>query len=169
MSYGGRIFVTSDTHFGHRRILELCRGGYGFSSIEEHDEHLVQAWNATVRPKDTVWHLGDVAFGRQNLAILSRLNGLKKLVMGNHDEYPNEAYLEHFASIHGAVSMRGCIFTHIPIHPAQFYRFKANVHGHLHDKVVDDPRYISACVEHHNLRPVLLDELLKGLPCSTSD
>jgi calcineurin-like phosphoesterase family protein len=63
-----------------------------FASIEEHDEELVKRWNGIVRKGDTVWHLGDFAFGRAKIDIAGRLNGTKKLVMGNHDHYPTEAY-----------------------------------------------------------------------------
>jgi calcineurin-like phosphoesterase family protein len=54
-----------------------------------HDEALIVAWNATVRPDDIVWHLGDFAYmcSLDNTAgILSGLNGRKHLVRGNHDD-----------------------------------------------------------------------------------
>ena len=41
----------------------------------------MRRWNATVKPKDTVWHLGDMLFGRGSFATLRLLNGVKKLVM----------------------------------------------------------------------------------------
>ena len=60
-------FIISDTHFGHRNILEFepCRltqmriDGY---EADEHDQWMVDNWNATVKPEDTVLHLGDFAF-----------------------------------------------------------------------------------------------------------
>ena len=39
---GDGLFFTSDTHFGHRHILEFCKRP--FSSIEEHDEQLIANW-----------------------------------------------------------------------------------------------------------------------------
>jgi calcineurin-like phosphoesterase family protein len=56
--------------------------------------------------------------------------------------------------------MHGYVFTHIPVHPSQFKRFAGNVHGHTHSNKLDDLRYIPACLEHHGLKPVLLDKLL---------
>jgi calcineurin-like phosphoesterase family protein len=78
-------FFTADHHFGHARIIELC--DRPFSSIEEMNETLIDKWNAVVKPGDTVWHLGDVAMGpiTQSLSLISRLNGHKYLVPGNHD------------------------------------------------------------------------------------
>lgn len=155
-----RTFVTADTHFGHKKILEFEAAHRQFASIEEHDEALVERWNAAVAPKDTVWHLGDVLFGREAFAYLPRLNGVKKLVMGNHDRYPTALYLEHFNVVLGSAEVRGAIFTHIPIHPGQFRRYRANVHGHLHSRKMEDERYICASAEHHGLAPVLLDRIL---------
>lgn len=85
-----RVFAVSDTHFGHRKVIEFEPARAHFATIEEHDRELVERWNATVKPKDTVWHLGDVFFGgRDAHGILASLNGLKRLVLGNHDAYPD--------------------------------------------------------------------------------
>lgn len=157
-----RVFIISDTHFGHKKILEFEAEARPFNSIEEHDEELIKRWNSVVSKTDTVWHLGDVLFGRRSFEILSRLNGYKKLVKGNHDHYPNELYAEHFTKICGAVEYRGCILTHIPVHPEQLqYRFKYNIHGHMHSSLINDDRYINVSAEQINLTPVLFDELLK--------
>lgn len=155
-----RVFVMADTHFGHKKIIQFENKARPFSSIEEHDEELVRRWNSTVRKNDTVWHLGDVLFGRAAFSTLSRLNGVKKLVMGNHDRYPSVLYLEHFNQVLGAAEVRGCIMTHIPVSSAQFARYKANIHGHLHSNIMADPRYINVSAEHTGLAPVLLDSLL---------
>ncbi len=84
-----RSFFTSDHHFGHAGILSpRMRTQRPFSSIEEHDEALITAWNAVVRPVDEVWHLGDFAFRcTQDHArrCFDRLNGRKRLLWGNHD------------------------------------------------------------------------------------
>ena len=84
-----RTLFTADSHFGHRSILKPTMDRpRPFASIEEHDEALVAAWNASVRPDDIVWHLGDFAY-KCDLAyaasIRARLNGRIRLVRGNHD------------------------------------------------------------------------------------
>lgn len=157
-----RVFIISDTHFGHRKAIEFEPMHRPFATIEEHDRELVERWNAAVKPKDTVWHLGDVFMGgRDNHAVLGQLNGIKRLVLGNHDVYPLEIYQQYFGKIFGATELRGCILTHIPVHPSQLEtRYAANLHGHLHSKKVDDRRYICVSVEHTGLAPILLDEVL---------
>jgi calcineurin-like phosphoesterase family protein len=155
-----RVFIISDTHFGHKKIIAFESTNRPFKTTQEHDLELVKRWNETVNPKDTVWHLGDVLFGKESFEILSQLNGVKKLVMGNHDRYPTTDYLKYFNQVYGAAELRNCILTHVPVHPSQFRRFKYNIHGHLHSNKLDDPRYINVSAEHTNLTPVLLDTVI---------
>lgn len=79
------MFFTSDTHFGHERIVELCNRP--FKDADHMNTEIVRRWNDMVSPDDVVYHLGDVALGKidDSLAIVSRLNGYKILVNGNHD------------------------------------------------------------------------------------
>lgn len=158
-----RVFVIADTHFGHKKIIGFEAKHRPFATVEEHDAELVRRWNAAVKPKDTVWHLGDVLFGRGAFATLGFLNGVKKLVMGNHDRYPSHLYLEHFSQVVGAAELRGCILSHMPVHPSQFSRYKANIHGHLHSTRLDDSRYINVSAECIGLAPVALDDLLHNV------
>ena len=79
------IFFTSDTHFGHSKIIDYCKRP--FSSIEEHDKALIQNWNNVVGQDDTVFHLGDFAYGNSQFIanIIKQLNGNIILIKGNHD------------------------------------------------------------------------------------
>ena len=129
-------------------------------------------WNAVVTKRDLVYHLGDVCFGsRRNLEIMSRLNGQKKLIMGNHDRYGVREYLKYFREVDACKPYDGYMLTHIPIHTDEVYRFQGNVHGHLHSKIVKryprdggdlpHPDYINVSCEHHNLTPVAWEVLKK--------
>lgn len=79
------IFFISDTHFGHSKIIDYCKRP--FSSIEEHDKVLIQNWNNVVGQDDTVFHLGDFAYGNSQFIanIIKQLNGNIILIKGNHD------------------------------------------------------------------------------------
>ena len=77
---------TSDTHFGHARIIELCNRP--FKDIFHMDNEIVRIWNTIVAPDDVVFHHGDVALGSidYSLAKVGELNGHKILINdGNHD------------------------------------------------------------------------------------
>lgn len=155
-----KIFVIGDTHFGHKKILEFEKVKRPFKDIEEHDRNLIINWNMVVKPKDTVWHLGDVAFGVDNIHTMSRLNGYKHLVLGNHDNLNLSLYQKYFNRIVSSIKLGGYLLTHVPIHPSQFYRFKGNIHGHVHSNSLDDKRYFNASAENIGLRPIELSEII---------
>ncbi len=156
------VFLISDTHFGHRKILEFEKEFRPFNSIEEHDEFIVNQWNKTVSKRDVVYHLGDVLFGTNAFESFSRLNGTIKLILGNHDQYPTETYLQYVNKVHGSYKFDGNILTHIPIHESQFMRFKRNIHGHLHSKRLDDDRYVNCSCEQIGLTPIAYEDLKKS-------
>lgn len=79
------IWFTSDTHFGHHRIIELC--DRPFDNVDHMNSVIVNNFNEVIQPDDTLVHLGDVALGSisDSLPVVSRINGRKILVPGNHD------------------------------------------------------------------------------------
>lgn len=159
-------FMISDTHFQHANIIKFdeTKMHRPFDTIEEHDEELIRRWNAVVKPKDNVWHLGDFCFGGvKNIAIAERLNGAKRLVLGNHDHYGAAEYLKYFTKVMGVAEYKGLLLSHIPVHPTQLTRWKANVHGHLHTHCINDPHYINISAEQVNLTPVPFDYILDKL------
>lgn len=158
------VFVTSDTHFGHEKILTFRRPDgeplRPFSSIEHMHDAIVERWNGTVRPNDVVYHLGDVAISVQSLRILDRLNGKKILVMGNRDRFSYLEYSWYFSEMKGVVYYDNLIFSHIPVHESSFEgHFDGNVHGHLHCHLINNFRYFNACVEVNNFSPVALEDI----------
>lgn len=78
-------FFTSDTHFGHANIIRFCNRP--FQNVEEMNEVLIENWNKVVSKDDTVFHLGDFAFGGSSVwnSIIPRLNGHINLIIDNHD------------------------------------------------------------------------------------
>jgi calcineurin-like phosphoesterase family protein len=166
------MFFVSDTHFGHKAVLQFESKARPFDTIEQHDEQIITNWNSVVTKRDVVIHLGDVIFsGSANFKnILGRLNGIKRLVAGNHDTKRIHQLAPYFTSICGVMSFEKYSLTHIPIHTSQFYRFKGNIHGHLHSDTVkrflwfDDPRYINVSLEQINLTPISWDNLKLRIP-----
>lgn len=160
-----KTWIIADTHFGHRNIIEFEREHRPFATIEEHDEALIERWNRVVAPEDTVWHLGDVGLGgkRQLAEVLRRLNGRKKLVLGNHDQYGPLFYAEHFARVYGVAKVHEYALSHAPLAIEQQYRFKANIHGHTHSHQMRNSWYVSVSCEQQDLTPRLLQDVFKEI------
>lgn len=79
------IWFTSDTHFGHKNIIQFCNRPW--PNVKEMNAGLIYNWNRLVSEDDTVYHLGDLSFVNQEHTdhFLRRLNGTIILVKGNHD------------------------------------------------------------------------------------
>ena len=179
-------WLISDTHFGHEKTCTVFKREDGsplrpFASAEEMNETMIARWNERVRPNDKVYHLGDVVISKKYLSVLSRLNGDKVLIKGNHDIFKLEDYTAHFRDIRGYHVMNGCILSHIPVHPDSLSRFGCNIHGHLHanrvmkPRGIDaktgeilhsdeiDPRYFNVSVEQINFAPILLEDAFRRI------
>lgn len=174
-------FLVSDTHFGHAGVCKFLRDDgtklRPWDTAEEMDEEMIKRWNDTVRPNDKVYHLGDVVINRKALKILSRLNGDKVLIKGNHDIFKLEDYTPYFRDIRGYHVMNGMILSHIPMHESALYRFGTNIHGHTHSNRVlkswgiddpsatrvIDPRYQCVCVEQTDFAPILFENVIKRI------
>lgn len=158
-------FFISDTHFGHENTCTKFKRDDGtplrpFANAEEMDETMVERWNAVVKQHDIVYHLGDVVMNKKFLPILDRLNGKKKLIMGNHDIFGTDEYKKYFYEIAGYhVFVDDFVCSHVPLHPECISsRFKVNVHGHLHANRIMRPgmkqwiakenRYAGTVIEH---------------------
>lgn len=163
------IWVISDTHFNHTNILKFkdYKGmyfrGHLFQTVEEMNERMVENWNAVVKEQDIVYHLGDVYMTNRANAVdlLSRLNGRKRLVLGNHDQL-TEGVLHKFfqkITVWRMWPEFKLLFTHIPVHPDNLRGYR-NVHGHIHQN--NSPgldEYVNVCVEKTDYTPVNIEEL----------
>lgn len=161
-----KTFLIGDTHFGHSNILTFKKQDGSplrvFDNIYEHDEYLIYKWNLVVKPEDKVYHLGDVGFRNFTVLnqILSRLNGSKILIKGNHDNMKLSQYAQHFKDIRGSHVLDKFILTHIPIHPDSLSRWVGNIHGHMHSYSLPDSRYINVSVEQLNdYTPIDFEEI----------
>ena len=162
-----KIYVTSDSHWNHSRMLgfETSTRGLMFHTVDAMNKTMIDNWNAIVNHEDIVYHLGDVYFGRQDEAasILSSLKGRKRLILGNHDNGKDSVLHTFFEKIMVSRIFKefNTILTHIPIHADSLNKEKyaRNIHGHIHDIIIPDKRYVNVCVEKTNYTPVLLSSL----------
>jgi calcineurin-like phosphoesterase family protein len=173
------VFLVSDTHFGHTGVCRFTRNDgvtklRPWDDADEMDEEMIRRWNDRVRPTDKVYHLGDVVINRKALKTLTRLNGDKVLIRGNHDIFRDDEYREYFRELRAYHVMNGMILSHIPIHPESLGRIGVNIHGHTHqrrvmyrdlfsDESLIDTRYHCVCVEQTDFAPILFEDVIKRI------
>lgn len=155
----GNVYVISDPHFGHKNMA-LHRG---FSSVEEHDQYIVKTWNSIINKKDTLIILGDITMEKANYTILDEVKGFKKIVLGNHDQSQHILeLLKHVNSVCSCMKYKGCLLSHIPIHPNELLRYRRNIHGHVHENTLSDKRYINVSCEVVDYKPQLISKLINN-------
>jgi calcineurin-like phosphoesterase family protein len=170
-------FLIADPHYGHKAATELFTKDCGtklrpFASIEECDQALEERHNKVVKPCDKVYFLGDIVMpkNKSSLEILSRLNGTKVLIKGNHDQFEAREYLKYFKDIRGSHMLDKLVMTHIPIHPHCLTRWRGNIHGHLHSNTIknnlefgsqEDSRYFCVSVEQIDFTPISFETVNK--------
>lgn len=142
------IWFTSDLHLGHARILEFCGNTRRGSTVDEHDENIIEAWNSVVKKGDVVYILGDECLGDRDKGYknIARLNGCKHLIRGNHSQLKTQEHKDVFQDIRDykriSVSIdgrkQGIIMCHFPIiswdsmtHGT--WMLFGHCHGNLHD------------------------------------
>lgn len=161
-------FFTSDTHFGHANIIRYC--SRPFASTQEMDESMIANWNAVVRPDDEVWHLGDFAHGADGKhvrAVFHRLNGVKRLVVGNHDraetlDLPWAAPPTHLATV-GVDGVR-VVMCHYGLRVWPGMRRKAiSLYGHSHGRLPGTSISLDVGVDCWGFTPVGLEDIRRRM------
>lgn len=158
---GCTVRFISDLHLGHKNLAtsEIRK----FSTVEEHDEYIINMWNKTVlSPKDLTFVLGDFTMERSHsYNLLSKLNGRIIGVGGNHDR-PQDVrkLLEYIESINGLIEYKGFLLSHAPLHESIVNEVRGNIHGHIHSKTIDNPKYFNVCAEMIGYRPITINEML---------
>lgn len=165
------IWVVSDTHFSHTNIIKYC--DRPFKTAEEMDWYMVEKWNSVVKPEDKVYHLGDVYMTAKRDYIgnlLSKLNGHKRLILGNHDNGKDQVLQRYFEKVEmwRMFPEFGLLLTHVPVHKNALNKsgrngnpdFElTNIHGHIHQNKSPDGPYRCVCVEQIDYTPINIEEL----------
>ncbi len=164
MSHGN--YIISDLHFHHEKIVEMT--DRPFKDASHMDYVLIKNWNQTVKKTDTVFILGDFAFGNKEKItdLVSKLNGRKVLILGNHDRRIKKNVRFWYECGFDEVCQYPIIYKKFFIlshEPVKHVGVRYNLHGHIHDNKMDDEHYINVCVEHTDYRPINLDRLIANV------
>lgn len=189
------IWFTADTHFFHKNILKLSYRP--FETLEEMHEHFIEQWNRRVHKRDVSYWLGDVTFGSHTLTaeILGRMNGRKILVKGNHDANASKMLKIGFEEVHENIFIdlpngTKVFLSHFPYHPMdestknpdgtqqdRRYLHKRIVddgstwllHGHIHERWLQNGRMINVGVDVHNYAPVSHEQIQRMIQAGVNE
>ena len=164
------IYFTADLHLGHNAIIGMQ--DRPFATVEQMNKALIDNYNAVVRKNDTVYILGDichrVTVDKAN-EFISKLNGKKILIKGNHDKVYDPELFEDIGDFM-TISMLGHTFAmmHYPMlswpksHHGSF-----QLHGHVHSREADNEmnrknkiRRYDVGVDANNYYPVTARQIL---------
>lgn len=172
------IYFTSDLHFGHSNIIKLCNRP--FATVEEMDRALMEGWNKKVKKCDTVYIIGDIIWDKKLVEYyITRLNGKKILIPGNHDHNwaKNTDYHKYFLQVtkYLEINLGGHPVTlcHYPMLEWRESREERKtgylIHGHIHNRVSEDylPLYksfnaLNAGADINGFVPVTFEELVEN-------
>jgi calcineurin-like phosphoesterase family protein len=156
-------FLISDTHFGHSAIIRMCSRPY--ADVRDMDSAMQDLWQRTVRPDDTVIHLGDFAhrYPVDKLPkLFASLNGKKHLIRGNHDDkhtlaLPWESVRDiAFASI----DSMNCVLCHFALRTWPKIRKGAlMLYGHSHGRLPGNVQSCDIGVDVMGFAPVRLNTI----------
>jgi len=123
-----QVYLFSDSHFNHQNIATYCQRPANFTEL------IIKRWNETVKPEDTVIHLGDVQIGKKSEWIMPSLPGRKILIRGNHDRQQSCAWWVErgFDFACDGLKFRNMWLTHEPS-TSLADGCELNIHGHLHN------------------------------------
>jgi calcineurin-like phosphoesterase family protein len=179
------IWFSSDFHFGHNNIIKLCNRP---TTQEEHDEWLLNRINSVVNEWDDFYILGDVSFKSPGgpsriVELLKRMNGQKRLIIGNHDKHNWYLDKEVFKSIHdiyslhvtgefGEIALRDklIVLCHYPIAKwASMHWGSWHLHGHCHGSFENYGLSIDVGVDANNWFPISIEEVYNKLMLKTEN
>lgn len=165
------IHFTSDLHLFHRNIIK--HDNRPFTSLDHMHEQIVNNWNSSVKPEDTVYLLGDLALHTSNKVkpIVNSLNGTIHFIMGNHDKLKEVVKLGRFETISDYKELTledntKIVMSHYPLLVWNAHHKGAwHLHGHCHSSLMENvPMYykrkvIDVGCMNNNYTPLSLEEV----------
>lgn len=181
-------WLTADPHFNDPNIIAHAKRP--FANVEEMNETLIANWNACVKPNDEIFCIGDFAraAGLKDMpvvsAILSRLNGQKWLILGNHDRKRKSIvdnphwhkvvdYHELKVNMGREHRQKFILFHNACRTWTNSHRGSYMCHGHSHHGLSDiGGKIIDVGVDGHNFKPISVyevDAYMYHRPITTND
>jgi calcineurin-like phosphoesterase family protein len=170
------VFVTSDEHYGHERIITLAKRP--FASVEEMNETIIARHNKKVpnNLNHLTIHVGDMFWQtmtpQEAIDILLRLHGSHAFIYGNHDELMDKPSILKglFTWIVGKNKASGSEIIKWNKHKITLNHYAQrvwdgshkghwHVYGHSHSALPDFGKSFDIGVDGHDFTPWSLEEI----------
>ena len=134
------------------------------------DNILINNWNSTISPEDEVWVLGDFGMRKREQLVnhFNRLNGIKNLVLGNHDDAEvmktfGWNSVQHYAEFYDGDQY--VVLSHYPMRTWNHVGHNStHLFGHCHsDGRMGNQQSTDVGVDAWNYFPVTLEQIKKRL------
>lgn len=161
------MFITSDLHFGHKSILKFCANTRPFVDLDDMRQKIVDEINTLCDPLDTLYHLGDLYFGKSQeelREILSQIKCRLHFVKGNHDYSNHVKVMKEFGLVDDYLEYKhNGTFIVMSHYPMTFWNkaHYGSVHlfGHMHGRYQSPGRSIDVGYDAHG-RILSLEEAI---------
>jgi calcineurin-like phosphoesterase family protein len=161
-----KVWVTADPHFFHDNIIRY--EDRPFANSDEMNEGIISAWNQKVKKQDKLIIAGDVGLGpvERFEEILSRINGTKILVLGNHDRANIKRWMDIGISEvykYHILYRDFFLISHYPLYMNDHMPY-INIYGHVHGNANYQTwgrNGLCVSVERHNYFPVCFDDIVE--------
>lgn len=172
--FDGDIWFISDHHFNHKNIIQYSERP--FRDLLHMETCLIEQHNDMVKPNDIAVLVGDFGFCNMKIGkqILSRMNGYKIFILGNHDVYHNKfknfGYDEVYSIRELVYNNQKFIITHYPFKGCE--ETHTNIHGHIHKgRVMDDGfnNHFNVNCEFINYTPIHITKIIEEINVSIND
>jgi len=183
----GKVYITSDTHFGHKNIVRgvtnwRTQDGEipvdstrDFQTIEQMNQRLIDGINGVVGQDDTLIMLGDVSFGGfDNIGIfLERLVCHNiHLILGNHDthidrdrDFVQKRFLsvQHYLEVN--IEGKDFVLCHYPLQSWNgLNKGIIHLHGHVHlpeNRKFGNGKRLDVGVDGNGMDPYSISDIIK--------
>lgn len=160
------IWFSSDFHLLHPKIVSICDRP---TTVEEHDDWLIDRINSVVKKKDMFYILGDISMANKEKTekLLHRINGIKVLIEGNHDTsiknstvWLKSVQRENFTFNSPSYPNIHIVLDHFPLASWERKVHGAmHLHGHTHNRFVNRGLSFDIGVDANNYLPLNLEQV----------
>ena len=159
------IWFTADFHLSHKNILKYCNRP--FRDINEMDEMILNNLEASVKPQDTLYYLGDLTFKIEKAKLFfEQFKDLKiHFIIGNHDNQKIIniakkycASISHLKNINiEEQKITLCHFAMRVWHKSHFNSWQ--LYGHSHGTLEPIGKQLDVGVDNNKFKPISFDQI----------